>query len=615
MGLYTYRKTRSLRPDTVAFIDRMAASPGSAFEGAYDRIYRRTKKIVPKLAGFYCLAAQNADQVTLNMAADNSMTAGNASALILYPGEHTDISGGNGFYDTGIAASSLSANNCCFGVYLTDHEGGDSDPLIGHAGSSDRFRLAVTDTSVAGRIVDSTTQVAAHSGNDTGLFAAVRDSATTSRFVRNGTTLGSFTDTVDTLPGTNITIFRNNTAYAYSKLAFAFFGQALTDAEYQTLTDAMEAFLDEVTPRHYLITGFGQSNYERLDIDSSTTGSGDGTAESAVLPSIMVPIIQTGLDSTYNDGRVNRITTQVAPVMKGGTFLLRQDDDGTKADEDSWVDNTGASFDTAYRLEQAETILEGLAIAPAQWDRIAVLCTHEGQGDTTDPAFSNTRAEWKAAWPWEIEYANANIFGRNDPVYILRCNGGMSDIDPRQRSYRLAQGEVVSEYSGTATFVLDNESWDAQRIAADDFHPVSKATSDQGYELLGRRLANVILRQWGCPVSAWRGPEIASATAVNSTTIDVTINYGEGCGGTDFTPTTGIVGFEVEDSSGSKAVSAAVRQDANTIRLTVAALASGSVTVTYIPIAGALDYTKMVRDNHTPPFPLRYGVATFNYST
>jgi hypothetical protein len=115
----------------------------------------------------------------------------------------------------------------------------------------------------------------------------------------------------------------------------------------------------------------------------------------------------------------------------------------------------------------------------------------------------------------------------------------------------------------------------------------------------GNRYAQSILESMG-ETSDGYGPRILYHEQVDSTNVDVVIQHSNG---TDFTPTSNISGFSVLDDGVAKGISIVNRQDANTIRITVASALTGEITVRYMygqsPNVGAY-----VRDNTTTALPL-----------
>ncbi|GAB4389039.1 MAG: hypothetical protein Kow0025_11980 [Thermodesulfovibrionales bacterium] len=126
------------------------------------------------------------------------------------------------------------------------------------------------------------------------------------------------------------------------------------------------------------------------------------------------------------------------------------------------------------------------------------------------------------------------------------------------------------------------------------------------YITVGQRLGQTIKDIWGSE-AYHRGPSIASADVVDSTHIDVSLTHR---GGTDFTPTSGITGFTVLEDGSPVTVSGAARQDASTIRLTLASsLTGGTVTVRYL-YGENPTITSLVKDDSALTLPLEEGEVT-----
>ena len=96
----------------------------------------------------------------------------------------------------------------------------------------------------------------------------------------------------------------------------------------------------------------------------------------------------------------------------------------------------------------------------------------------------------------------------------------------------------------------------------------------------------------------WRGPRAVGYEIIDSTHTDIHLTHD---GGTDFTPTTAITGFEVYNGSSWLTPSAAVRQDASTVRLTHASATVSDVRLFY---GGLLDVTGVIKDNTALTLPI-----------
>ena len=121
------------------------------------------------------------------------------------------------------------------------------------------------------------------------------------------------------------------------------------------------------------------------------------------------------------------------------------------------------------------------------------------------------------------------------------------------------------------------------------------------YETIAARYAQTILRLSGAASYFGAGPRLSSAT-FSGTTMRAHIAH---AGGADFTPASGITGFEVLDDGTPVTIVSAARQDANTIALELATEPAGVVTLRY-QYGEAPDITGLVKDNSSLALPLLY---------
>ncbi|MBD3343689.1 MAG: hypothetical protein GF401_01350 [Chitinivibrionales bacterium] len=120
------------------------------------------------------------------------------------------------------------------------------------------------------------------------------------------------------------------------------------------------------------------------------------------------------------------------------------------------------------------------------------------------------------------------------------------------------------------------------------------------YDAVGKRIGNAVKYYYG-DASFYRGPEIASAKfSDNRRTIDIALTHR---GGSDFSPSNGITGFEVFDDGHPVAVLSAIRHDASTLRLTLSGPVMGAGTVRYL-YGRYPDNRRPVRDNSPLELPL-----------
>lgn len=136
-------------------------------------------------------------------------------------------------------------------------------------------------------------------------------------------------------------------------------------------------------------------------------------------------------------------------------------------------------------------------------------------------------------------------------------------------------------------------------VSADSIHQ-----TPAGFATLGARCANALKYAWGL-ATYYRGPSLQSALRVSETVFDVTVAHSAGI---DITPATGITGFRATDPGASDAViavSSAVRQAANKIRLTLASAPVGLPAITYLYGTNPVQ-TGAVKDDTALALPLEY---------
>lgn len=128
---------------------------------------------------------------------------------------------------------------------------------------------------------------------------------------------------------------------------------------------------------------------------------------------------------------------------------------------------------------------------------------------------------------------------------------------------------------------------------ADTYH-----LTNANYIIYGQRLAQIASFING-DVSYYHGPRIAGHTANSATETDIRLTHS---GGADFTPTTAITGFRILDAGTPETISAAIRVDATTIRLTHGTVA-GALTADYL-YGKAPTIATLVIDNSGLNLPL-----------
>ena len=187
----------------------------------------------------------------------------------------------------------------------------------------------------------------------------------------------------------------------------------------------------------------------------------------------------------------------------------------------------------------------------------------DGSSGTSQSAYTTALTNMIAAFRSEI--TNASGLSNLPVIVSLLGRGSTIGTDDQAAAIRSAQfavcGTVADAYVGATTLDLP---------LADSVHYTSA-----GYVTHAQRMSQAFKALNG-DAAYYRGPYIVSAESVDSTHTDVTIAHR---GGSDFTPTSAINGFEIDDGS-IVVPSAAIRQSATVIRLTHATLA-GAATVRY----------------------------------
>lgn len=224
----------------------------------------------------------------------------------------------------------------------------------------------------------------------------------------------------------------------------------------------------------------------------------------------------------------------------------------------------------------------------------------------TDATSGTTQASYEIMLGTMTTNLRADITNRstktNLPILLaLLGRGSTMTSDANVEAIRAAQLSRVAALSDVYLSMITADL----DLQSDHIHKTGASFAQQG-----QRLAECIKFLLGT-VSTYRGPSIAGATVVDSTHTDVSIVHQ---GGTDFTPTSGINGFEIDDGGSIVVPSAAVRQDATTIRLTHTALSGGSPTVRYLyGLDGGVTYADAfsgeVVDNTSLALPLENALS------
>lgn len=220
----------------------------------------------------------------------------------------------------------------------------------------------------------------------------------------------------------------------------------------------------------------------------------------------------------------------------------------------------------------------------------------------TDGANGQTQAQFYANMGTLITALRGDFGVSTTPIITpLLAKRSSSITDANAQAIRNAQ---VQKAGDTAIYRLERTDL---TMNADGVHHDAP-----GYTTLGTRCAQALLFALGA-AAFYRGPQLASAVLVTSTVFDVTLTHASG---NDITPASAITGFRVLDTGTPVAISSAVRQSANQVRLTLGSAPATLPTIQYM-YGTAPVVTGVVRDNSTLTLPLEFndGVVVTNGPT
>lgn len=177
----------------------------------------------------------------------------------------------------------------------------------------------------------------------------------------------------------------------------------------------------------------------------------------------------------------------------------------------------------------------------------------------------------------------------------LSTYGGVTSSDIAWNG--IQQALVKAEPDHPGEIVYSHSNYDAVRV--DDFH-----WNAASYGRSGRRYAQTIAKLSGTEtkIANW---VIASVAIVDATNTDVTVTHSLG---SDFTPASGITGFEITHDNGANWVtpSAAVRQTATVIRLTHSSMSTADDRIVRYQFGRAPVVSAPVVDNSSIAAPLNH---------
>jgi len=268
------------------------------------------------------------------------------------------------------------------------------------------------------------------------------------------------------------------------------------------------------------------------------------------------------------------ITTEGVPcgmvLSATGSLGLRHEAAGTAYLDAS--DLRGAAYATwiTARLTDTDNTLGGFV-----WI--------QGEQDAADAGV--TEAEYEGSLNALLGFVRADVSDASLPVVIAYLGRYTGATDANVQAINNAQQNVVASDANAYGVMTHDIAYDG--VHYDDHKDVAA------------RVVEAMLYAKGS-ASYYEGPTITGATKISSTVIDVNITHESG---TDFTPTSAITGFSVLDDATPATISSAVRQDATTIRLTLASALTGTATVRYL-YGASPTITSLVKDNTANTLPL-----------
>jgi len=242
--------------------------------------------------------------------------------------------------------------------------------------------------------------------------------------------------------------------------------------------------------------------------------------------------------------------------------------------------NTGTNFNNLITLTDAV----GGSVEYVLW----------AQGET-DGMNATAQATYHTALGTLLTNLRANITAVSGTLPMITSIPGRYTDGTEDAGWNNVRAATIQKIAGDSDVYKGGET-----ITYDLNGNIHYGSGTEGYIKHGKLIAQAVLDDLG-EVTYSTGPSIDTFTLVTSTIVYVNITHS---GGTDFTPTTGITGFEVFDDGSPVTISSAVRENADTIRLTLASAITGTATARYLwgvkpTVTGA------VKDNTSLLYPLQ----------
>jgi len=327
----------------------------------------------------------------------------------------------------------------------------------------------------------------------------------------------------------------------------------------------------------FMITGQSNGWYWFNDTGAATPNAGVTVYDGGWLTPRAQDRGAVAFGNYYNN--ISGIPVCVVQSAVAATALRIEADSGSG----HWLSATDARDDKYTTVFQPTFSAIGGVIAGLIWI----------QGERDARSGIVTQTEYKQSLQTLFGYFRADTNNAALPIVVSYVGKGSAatDVDADFQAIRDAQVSIVETDTNAIGFhVLDV----AQR---DTIHDADHTTRAQ-------RAAHQSAFQHGFATYGHE-PVIINATKVSSTVIDVNIQH---YGGTDFTPTTGITGFEVFDNGTHVAITSVVHQTPTSIRITLTNTLTGKATLRYLYGANPA-HTNIAFDNASFPLPLAFNSA------
>lgn len=247
-----------------------------------------------------------------------------------------------------------------------------------------------------------------------------------------------------------------------------------------------------------------------------------------------------------------------------------------------WQDATAGAF---FTKEHATPTLYNRLLAMAEYaSGMEALVIHQGESDTgVPPSAPATRfGTWANYWRSIKANLETDLGYSADDIHMAMTSLATTCTSTLYSTEGAITAQATSDFNWMHNkFIQQNieaavpgikyggsNTLNVLSISGDEGIHWAGSHASKPKDATGRRAAQAIAASMGAASSAVF--KIASAEIVDSTHIDVHLTHGLG---TDFTPTSDVSGFEVSFDNGAtrETPSAAVRQDSDTIRLTITA--------------------------------------------